>query len=414
LNQAEEKVGAVVAAGEEFFSLLQEIFLARAEVKAYFPSRLLIDKKDRTEEIWQQIETVGDNFKVSINLLSQTLFSLLEQVTLLSLQDGEDMFGVDQIKGLASNFLTIADLAETWLKPPDNDYVTWLTFTAGDKKPSLHMAPIDMGELLYDTLLFNKKSIVFTSATLSVANSFAYFKKNIGLDLLPEPPIELLVSSPFYYNEQALFAICTDLPDWTKQSEVQCIEAIGSTLIKLIESSEGRALILFTSHAQLKAVYRRINKPLSQKGLTVLAHGINGNPSQLLNRLKEEENCCLLGASSFWEGIDVVGSALSLVAVVRLPFWPPTDPLMYSRMKKLEDEGYNSFNAYSLPQAVIRFKQGFGRLIRSGYDKGVFCVLDRRLVEKYYGRTFVESLPEMQIVCDTHEEIAEHVRQWLK
>ena len=191
------------------------------------------------------------------------------------------------------------------------------------------------------------------------------------------------------------------------------IEAISASLIKLLAASRGRAIVLFTSHYQLKAVFDRIKQPLHEQGVTVLAHGVSGAPSGLLSRLKAEENVCILGANSFWEGVDVSGSALSLLVVVRLPFWPPNTPIAQARMERIEAEGRSPFNDYSLPQALIRFKQGFGRLIRSDQDSGVFCVLDRRIVEKYYGGRFVRALPDMRRVVGSSDEIADEIGRYL-
>ena len=147
--------------------------------------------------------------------------------------------------------------------------------------------------------------------------------------------------------------------------------------------------------------------------MTVLAHGISGNPSNLLARLKAEKNCCILGANSFWEGVDVIGDALSLIVVVRLPFWPPNSPVTASRMERIEAEGRSSFAEYSMPQALIRFKQGFGRLIRSERDSGVFCVLDRRILEKSYGYRFIRSLPDMERRVGSSKDIAALLDDWL-
>ena len=221
------------------------------------------------------------------------------------------------------------------------------------------------------------------------------------------------MSSPFHYRDQALFTVVNDLPDWSRCSEVTAIEAISAALIRLLSASRGRAIVLFTSHFQLKSVFEHIKQPLAEQGVTVLAHGVSGAPSGLLARLKAEENICILGANSFWEGVDVSGSALSLLVVVRLPFWPPNTPIAQARMERIEAEGGSSFNEYSLPQALIRFKQGFGRLIRSQQDSGVFCVLDRRIVEKYYGNRFIRALPDMRRVVGSTEEIAAEISRYL-
>ena len=145
-----------------------------------------------------------------------------------------------------------------------------------------------------------------------------------------------------------------------------------------------------------------------------MAHGISGSPSVLLDRLKKQNNCCILGAASFWEGVDVIGASLSLIVVVRLPFWPPNTPLAATIMERIDSSGKSSFREYSLPMALIRFKQGFGRLIRSDTDTGVFCVLDKRIIEKRYGNSFIKALPELSRISGDTDTIAEHIEKWLK
>jgi len=413
IGTSEYNLDALMPEAEEFFRLLRDIALPEASCQGYYPARLRVLPALRHSDIWQLLYSNGINLQAKLNSLSKELLAIVELLLLAEIEVEQPVAGKEELKSVAAQLREMAQTLEACLDKEGENYVVWIEFIDSDKWPSLHMAPLELGEILKASLFDQAQSIILTSATLTAAGSFSYFKQRVGLDLLDESPRELILPSPFYYEDQALFAICNDLPDWSKDSEYRCREAISQTLIKLLLASQGRALVLFTSHDQLKAVYEQIKRPLAQKGITVLAHGISGNPAVLLEYLKKEERCCILGANSFWEGVDVVGSALSMVIVVRLPFWPPNTPTIAARMEKIEADGRSSFQDYSLPQSIIRFKQGFGRLIRSCEDTGVFCVLDKRIYEKKYGRSFIKSLPTMTRVCEPTDEVAEAIRKWL-
>jgi len=398
---------------EEFFRLMRDIALPEAGCQGYYPARLRVLPALRLKPLWQLLINAGNSLQAGLNSLTKELLAVVELLLLAEIEAEQAVSGKEELKSIAMQLRETSQTIEACLEKDAENHVVWIEFIDPEKWPSLHMAPLELGEILKSSLFDQAESIVLTSATLTAAGSFTYFKQRVGLDLLEESPREMVLPSPFYYQDQALFAICNDLPDWSKDSEYRCREAIAKALIELLEASKGRALVLFTSHDQLKAVYEEIKRPLAQKGITVLAHGISGNPAVLLQWLKKEEHCCILGANSFWEGVDVVGSALSMVIVVRLPFWPPNTPTIAARMEKIDAEGKSSFAEYSLPQSIIRFKQGFGRLIRSCEDTGVFCVLDKRICEKQYGRTFIKSLPSMTRLVAPTEEVAEAVRRWL-
>jgi DNA polymerase-3 subunit epsilon/ATP-dependent DNA helicase DinG len=165
--------------------------------------------------------------------------------------------------------------------------------------------------------------------------------------------------------------------------------AVQSALIDLVRASEGRALVLFTAHGALRTAYMGIKRPLEEAEILVLGQGIDGTPRQLLSVLKENRRAVVLGAASFWEGVDVTGDALSLLVIAKLPFPVPSDPVFQARSEQFDQP----FEQYALPQAILRFKQGFGRLIRRKTDRGVMVVLDRRLRSRTYGESFMRSLP---------------------
>jgi DNA polymerase-3 subunit epsilon/ATP-dependent DNA helicase DinG len=197
-----------------------------------------------------------------------------------------------------------------------------------------------------------------------------------------------------------------DMPD---PGSTGHLEGLARALIDLARASRGRALVLFTSHSTLRAAHWMVSDVLRRDGIEVLGQGIDGSPRQLIRRLKANPQTVLLGTSSFWEGIDVPGDALSLLVMARLPFAVPTDPIFAARSELYEDP----FNEYALPQAVIRFKQGFGRLIRTKTDRGVLVVLDQRVITKQYGAAFLASLPGCPVRQTAMREMAGHVAAFL-
>ena len=272
--------------------------------------------------------------------------------------------------------------------------------------PVIKTAPLLIDKALADALYRYKESIVFVSATLSVKDHFRYFRETCGLDLIEKEINELLLPSPFDYDHQSVLLAATDVPLVGTVSEYEYLERISETIISMTSASQGRALVLFTSHMHLREVFRRVESPLRERGVTVLAHEISGTRSTLLKRMREDSHTVILGANSFWEGIDVAGENLSLLLIVRLPFWPPDIPTIAAKMDRLKADNRNSFGELSLPQAIIRFKQGFGRLLRKEDDRGVICVLDKRIYEKRYGNDFVDSLPVSRLYRGTVKEIS--------
>jgi ATP-dependent DNA helicase DinG len=407
-------------ANGQFFGLLRQEYLAEATIDSYLPARLRLRPGHRRLPVWQDVLRQGQALSTLLAALCRAGWKCAETIGELAQLSDHEFNGREELLSLAMNCENMGATIENCLATPPEDgsgnAVCWLEFAAGDKLPSLNSAPVEVGGLLKSKLYEHTESLIFTSATMTVnGGSFKYFKQRLGLDMLEEQEArELFLPSPFFYREQALLTVCTSLPDWSKTPDMTAHEALAGALLPLLAASRGRALVLFTSHAQLKAVYALLRGPLEDHGITLLAHGISGEPSLLLKRLTREQRCCILGAASFWEGIDILGSALSLVVVVRLPFWPPNTPTVAARMERIEAAGGASFYEYSLPQAILRFKQGFGRLIRSTEDTGVFCVLDKRIVQKSYGRLFIKSLPEMKRLSGSADELAEGIKLWLE
>ncbi len=256
---------------------------------------------------------------------------------------------------------------------------------------ALCQAPLEVAESLNKALYQRFRTLVMTSATLTVAGAFSYFHSRVGLDRVePARLQELALASPFDYQRQALVAIPADLPEPGRPGFA---EAVRDAVEKAVLCSRGRSFVLFTAYSLLRQVHDELAPVLEAQGLRCLRQG-QENRHRLLKRFAEDETSILFGTDSFWEGVDVPGRSLEQVVIARLPFKVPTEPVLEARAQAIEQRGGDSFMEYTVPQAVIRFKQGFGRLIRHRNDRGVVLILDTRVIRKGYGRMFLRSLPE--------------------
>lgn len=248
----------------------------------------------------------------------------------------------------------------------------------------LHLTPINVSEILQEHLFGRLDSIILTSATLSNSGGFNYIRSRIGV---PEDSLESVLGSPFDFMEQTLLYVPDDLPEPSEKREYA--DLLAERIGDLVRISHGRAFLLFTSYRMMNAVYDRLRDDLTFK---LLKQGDMSN-DRLLSEFRESENACLFGVHSFWEGVDVKGERLSCVVIDKLPFAVPDSPMNRARCNAITEAGGNWFREYAMPQAQIRLKQGFGRLIRTKTDRGVVCILDSRIHKKYYGREFLRYLP---------------------
>ena len=286
--------------------------------------------------------------------------------------------------------------------------VYWVAFDGGPGGPGgqrvgLHAAPLHVGPTLSEKLFAQKRSVVLTSATLATEGSFAFIRERLGL---AGEVRELRVPSPFDYERNALLYLADDIPE---PGSPGYQKALNEALVGLCAATGGRALALFTSYSALQTTYRAIKAPLERAGVVVLGQRIDGSPRQLLDRFRANPAAVILGTSSFWEGVDIVGDALSALIITKLPFAVPTDPVFAARSELFTDP----FLGYAVPGAILRFKQGFGRLIRSAEDRGVCAVLDRRVLSKRYGRAFIASLPPCAELRGPLVDLGPAAAEWL-
>src|SRR6185369_340537 len=267
---------------------------------------------------------------------------------------------------------------------------------------SLNSAPLSVGPLIEKYLWHEKQSVILTSATLTTHGEFQYLRNTLGADEADE----MQLGSPYDYESAALLYIANDLPEPNAPGYQQQLDR---AIINTAKATGGRMLVLFTSYAALKKTSQAITGPLAREEIYVYEQGDGASPNALLESFKATDRAVLLGTKSFWEGVDVPGDSLSVVVITKLPFDVPTDPLIAARSETYED----SFNQYYLPESILKFRQGFGRLIRTASDRGIVAILDRRVLTKQYGRLFLESLPQCTARQGAAAGLAKMAGQWL-
>ena len=270
--------------------------------------------------------------------------------------------------------------------------------------------PLDIAPLMNTGVFEPMESVVCASATLKIAGSFDFWTRRTGLSFVEAERLKTAAfDSPFPYEKNVLFACPKDIPF---PDSIEFQQYVELALIKLIKASKGRALVLFTSYDSLRSAYSTCQYELSKSGINVFKQG-DDDRFRLLDKFKSDETSALFATDSFWQGIDVPGSSLSQVIIVKLPFSVPNDPVFAARAEEVERRGGSSFMELSLPEAVIKFRQGFGRLVRRSTDKGAVVVLDRRIMEKRYGRIFMDSLPKTKVLYSPLNEVAAAVERLL-
>ncbi len=270
-------------------------------------------------------------------------------------------------------------------------------------------APLAVDRLLRETIFERSRSVVLTSATLAVNNRFDYLRQRTGLDgIEPQRLIELALPSPFDFGRQALLAVPADNPSPGQNGYP---EMLREQIERAIRAAGGRTFVLFTAYAMLRRIHAELAPVLEPQGYRCLRQG-EMNRHKLLRTFQSDPASILFATDSFWEGVDVPGRSLELVIIARLPFRVPSEPVLEARAEAIERAGGDPFMEYTVPQAVIRFKQGFGRLIRHRGDRGVVLILDNRVVKKGYGRMFLNSLPDVPVRAAAGDEVQSAIREF--
>ena len=307
------------------------------------------------------------------------------------------------LRATARALREMTDLLDHFIFEPDPATIYWAEIGSDRRRLSLHAAPLAIGPLVEKHLWNEKEAVILTSATLTTAGEFDYLKRRLHADSADE----LALGSPFDYETSTLLYLANDIPEPNDRLAYQ--QGVERCLIALARATRGRTLVLFTSNDQLRRTGRALIDPLARDGITLYEQDEGASRHALLESFRADEQAVLLGTRSFWEGVDVPGEALSVLVMVRLPFDVPTDPIVSARAETYE----SPFDEYSLPEAILRFRQGFGRLIRTRSDRGAVVVLDRRILTKRYGALFLKSLPTCTTRQGPMREAPREVARWL-
>lgn len=358
----------------------------------------------RTQPAWGNVEMCWDEAQRVLNLLNGCIEQQIK--TLANLSDTIPEEAEDLFSSLSNIFRRLSELNDNLnalVFEPAPDRIYWVEVNPNGRRLSLHAAPLHIGPLMEKFLWREKSSVILTSATLTAAGEFDYLRGR----LFAENADELALGSPFDYESAALLYLVNDIPEPSDRHGHQ--RAVESGLIQLAQATGGRALVLFTSYDQLKRTSQVIGPVLARHDIRVYEQGEGASPTSLLETFRSTQRAVLLGTRSFWEGVDVPGDALSVLAIVKLPFDVPSDPIVAARSETFEDP----FNQYSLPEAILRFRQGFGRLIRSQSDRGIVAIFDRRILTKRYGQAFIDSLPTCTVKVGPMTSLPRAAAQWL-
>jgi ATP-dependent DNA helicase DinG len=391
--------------GSEFFTVLGEFVANQREgvPQSNYSWQLRITPAARSMPGWDAVEIAWDQAGETIALLLKTMADLYK-ISASLYSDGHD--NLEDVMGSLSTLIrrmTEAEAASSgMISKPSNDLIYWIEINPKGDKLSLNAAPLRVGPLVERYLWHEKAGVVLTSATLTTHGEFQYLRNTLSADEADE----LTLGSPFDFESSTLLFIANDIPEPNAPGYQQGLER---GILQLAKTTGGRMLVLFTSYTALRKTAQAITGSLAREDIFLFEQGEGASPNALLETFRSTDRAVLLGTRSFWEGVDVPGAALSAVVITKLPFDVPTDPLIAARSELYEDP----FNEYYLPEAILKFRQGFGRLIRTASDRGVVAILDRRVLTKSYGRLFLESLPQCTSRQGPMVNLAREAAKWL-
>jgi ATP-dependent DNA helicase DinG len=391
---------------QAFFHTIDEFLLEQRDGKdiGMYAHQERILPATRTQPAWADVEAAWEECETSLKPLIENLAKMLQAVG--DIKEGLPEEDDDVISNLSSLYRRLTEIQnnlEGMVFEPRGDSIYWIEIQPNGKQMSLNAAPLHIGPLMQKYLWNDKSAVILTSATLTAAGEFTYLRGRLNAD----EAYELSVGSPFDYESSVLLFIANDIPEPSDRSGHQ--RAIEQGILKVCLATGGKALVLFTSYDQLKRTSHFLGPRLAQNNIRIYEQGEGASANMLLESFRTDEHAVLLGTKAFWEGVDVPGEALSVLIIVKLPFDVPSDPIVAARSETFEDP----FSEYSLPEAILRFRQGFGRLIRTQSDRGVVVIFDRRIMTKRYGRLFTESLPSCTTKIGAINELPQVAVKWL-
>jgi len=364
------------------------------------------DEFSNSSEFSILIEKLGEIFEILGKLISK-VEDLIDEIR----QREISLEVFDLLNYISSRILVLNESLNNYdlifNSETDINFVKWIEVTKRNIR--FVYSPLEVGDFLASSIFSKKDFVIFTSATIMINGKFDYFETGIGLPLSTNrEKIECFFPSPFDYANQAEIYIL----DKTSSHKEVSLEKLN-IMKELVFVSKGGALLLFTSYKRMEDYFTILKDEFIDKGIIVQKQG-DETREFLLNRMISLENCVLFATSSFWEGIDIPGYNLRLVIIEKIPFDSLSDPIYKAKTKLLEYKGLNSFVIYSIPRAVLRLKQGIGRLIRTKSDKGIIAILDERIKTKNYGKTFINSFPPARIIYGGVEKIIENAKRFIE
>ncbi len=390
----------------QFFNSVEEFLAEQREGKAVgmYSQQERILPATRTQPAWADVELSWDEAQRTLQPLLEILGKLaqgLSEILEALAEEDEELYG--GLTNLYRRLNEVNDNLNALVFQPEPDRIYWAEAQASGFRLALHAAPLHIGPLMEHYLWREKACVILTSATLTTGGEFDYLRGRLNA----EDAYELALGSPFDYENAAMLYLVNDIPEPNDRHGHQ--RAIERGLIDLCMATGGRALVLFTSYDQLRRTSQAIAPMLAKNDIQVYEQGEGASSHTLLETFRTTDRAVLLGTRAFWEGVDVPGEALSVLVIIKLPFDVPSDPIVAARAETFEDPFYQ----YSLPEAILRFRQGFGRLIRTEFDRGVIAVLDKRILSKRYGRAFINSLPSCTLRQGSLANLSNSAARWL-
>ncbi len=396
--QATEAVESATQTSSTMFDLATQIATAQTR-GSNTQAELRLTSAIRAQPIWSDLEIAWENANTRLLEVSAHLGELCEKASATKDSSAEGLV-LDAYAVKDSIESAVSSLREA-IPEPQDDSVYWLRVQSGTRGTNINGAPLDVSVKLNQALFETDRTVILTGATVAYEKNFEHYRDSIGL----QTGNDLVLGSPYDYKKNTLIAVPQDMP---APGDPGFANATADALIDIAKSSAGRVLALFTSISALDNARKAISSVLGQEGIRVIAQGVDGSPARIMRMLAEEGPTIALGTSSLWEGVDLQGASLDALVMARLPFPVPSDPIVAARSEQFDD----GFSEYSIPEAVQRFRQGFGRLIRSRTDRGAFVILDNRIVTKNYGVKFQRSLPRCTVRRVSTERLFPLLKSW--
>ncbi|MEM8857944.1 MAG: helicase C-terminal domain-containing protein [Chloroflexota bacterium] len=394
---------------QDFFTTLAYFMNQGKSGRGDFAQQTRLTQEIRIDPLWEEVTSCWENLNLPLKDMVKDLQKIFEGMEYIlehyEVEDGELHW-----QNIGNARKTLDDMRQNIdaiVMTPQEDFIYWAESFRDSL--SIHAAPLHVGPLVEEHIFHKMETVVLTSATMRTAPAFGDDEPNfeyIRNRLMAETAYEMAVGSPFDYQANTLLWLMSDMPEPNQPYYQKYVEQV---IIDSAATLGGRTLVLFTSNKQIRDTYNAIRGPLQKEGISVLAQLPGSSRQQLTAQFSAPDaRAVLLGTKSFWEGVDIPGDSLLCVILAKIPFDVPSDPIFAARSETFE----NSFFQYSIPEAILRWRQGFGRLIRRKSDEGVVMILDRRVLSKRYGAAFVDSLPECTVIRQPTTRVNELLVRW--